>query len=121
MKLTENFNIEEFKCNCCNALPPLTKEFLSFVNMLQRVRNLIGKQLIITSGYRCEKHNRNVGGASGSYHLLGLAVDIKCVSSDDRLLLVDNLLKVGFRRIGISSSFIHVDTRKDKQGIWLYT
>ena len=33
--------------------------------------------MIITSGYRCRAVNNKVGGASNSYHLKGLAADIR--------------------------------------------
>jgi len=35
-----------------------------------------GKPVVITSGYRCAVHNRAVGDAKQSQHLLGNAVDI---------------------------------------------
>ena len=57
-----------------------------------------------------------------SSHLKGLAVDISCKSSKDRFALVNLLLKVGFKRIGIAGSFIHVDIDKTKSQnlIWGY-
>ena len=42
---------------------------------LQPIRNLIGKPMIITSGYRCSSLNSLVGGVSNSQHTKGEAVD----------------------------------------------
>lgn len=43
--------------------------------VLQVLRNIHGR-LRISSAYRCEKKNKEVGGAKRSYHLKGLAADI---------------------------------------------
>jgi hypothetical protein len=45
---------------------------------LEKVRALVGKPITISSGYRCSELNREVGGASSSAHVLGLAADINC-------------------------------------------
>ena len=45
---------------------------------LQKVRNLLDKPIIITSGFRCEYLNTLVSGSTGSYHLIGSAVDFVC-------------------------------------------
>jgi uncharacterized protein YcbK (DUF882 family) len=90
--------------------------------MLDMVRDKFDKPMYITSGYRTEKHNTKVGGTPNSSHLRGLAVDIACSSSVDRYHLINCLLDVGFKRIGIANSFIHVDIDKDKakEVIWTY-
>ena len=48
--------------------------------------------------------------------------DIACVKSDDRFEMLTALLKVGFNRIGVASTFVHVDIDKDKSQnvIWTY-
>lgn len=47
---------------------------------LEGVRALIGKPILITSGYRSKALNRKVGGSTSSAHMLGLAADIIAVS-----------------------------------------
>jgi len=78
--------------------------------------------IIITSGYRCEAHNKEVGGKGTSSHLKGLAADIKCDDSGFRFPLVGALLKAGFKRIGMGKDFIHIDLDPDKPKnmIWVY-
>ena len=90
--------------------------------MLDMARDKFDKPIRINSGYRTAKHNLKIGGRPNSSHLRGLAVDIACSNSVDRYHLLNCLLDVGFKRIGISKSFIHVDIddEKDDQVIWTY-
>lgn len=93
-----------------------------FLKLLDRARDLYGKPMTITSGYRTEEHNEKVGGVPTSSHLKGLAADIACDNSADRWDLIDSLLKVGINRIGVAGTFIHVDADPDKTPfvIWTY-
>lgn len=45
--------------------------------ILEPVRQRFGHPLTITSGFRCVKLNRIVGGQPNSYHLKGMAADIR--------------------------------------------
>ncbi len=45
-------------------------------NVLDPLRELYGKPIRITSGYRCPRLNKAVGGVSNSQHLTGQAADI---------------------------------------------
>jgi uncharacterized protein YcbK (DUF882 family) len=92
------------------------------LNMIDEAREIYGKPIHVTSGYRTEAHNRKVGGVDSSSHLKGLAIDVACVRSDDRFKMLSALLEVGFNRIGVASTFIHVDIDKDKSQnvIWTY-
>jgi len=92
------------------------------INMLDIVRKKYGKSLVINSGYRTPEHNKSVGGTSDSSHLKGLAVDIACNNSTDRFKLAGILREVGFKRIGMGSTFIHADIDKDKSQnvLWTY-
>lgn len=92
------------------------------LEMMDLVREKFDKPIHITSGYRTQRHNSDVGGVPGSSHTKGLAVDIACNNSRDRFDLVNCLLDVGFNRIGIAESFIHADIDLDKTQnvIWTY-
>ena len=46
-------------------------------NVLDRVRAEWGSPIIVTSGYRCPELNKAVGGAQYSYHMKGMAADIR--------------------------------------------
>ena len=49
-------------------------------NILDPLREAWGAPIIVTSGYRCGKLNRAVGGAKASQHMKGQAADIRTVS-----------------------------------------
>ena len=92
------------------------------VHMLDAVRKKFGKPIKINSGYRTVARNKKIGGVADSSHLKGLAADISCSNSVDRFKLLNLLLEVGFNRIGIAKSFIHIDIDKTKSQnvIWGY-
>ena len=98
----------------------MDKEFLS---RLDQARSLADVPFKITSGIRTEAHNRKVGGVSDSSHLLGYAADIACTNSVLRHKILTALIKVGFSRIGIAKTFIHVDNDpgKPENVIWTYS
>lgn len=112
------FSISEQVCKCCGK-GKLDSEFLERLNL---ARQIAGIPFIVTSAYRCEKHNKNINGSPTSSHLLGLAVDIKAEDSRSRFIIVNALLSVGFTRLGISKNFVHVDldSSKTQNVIWTY-
>jgi uncharacterized protein YcbK (DUF882 family) len=75
---------------------------------LQEMRTRWKKPVSIESGYRCKKHNRDVGGATHSRHLQGDATDIKVkgLSPDE---IADNCEH--FDGLGRYNSFTHIDSR----------
>jgi len=121
-RLSPNFIAREFICPCCYKEG--IKDDLVFHLQMAHDMLPVHRVIIITSGYRCEEHNRDpkVGGKETSSHLKGLAADIKCDDSAYRFILIKALLKVGFARIGIGKDFIHVDLDMDKTQnlIWVY-
>ena len=50
--------------------------------------------IIISSGYRSEEVNRMCGGAKGSNHLTGCAVDIKCYGPEQMIRMAGILLDI---------------------------
>lgn len=93
------------------------------IPMLHRqLEEEVGEALIVTSGYRCEAHNREVGGKASSSHLKGLAMDLACDRSRLRYALVGAAIRLGVSRIGIGHNFIHLDIDRQKapRVIWVY-
>ncbi len=88
------FKLQEFKCGCdckyCTGYPVELNRNL--VVNLDSMRKHYGKAMRITSGLRCSKHNSKVGGAIGSYHKKGKAVDYnmtgKCTTLNGRKELI---------------------------------
>ncbi len=97
------------------------------LEMLDQARDKYDKPIRITSGYRTKEYNESLSArgykaSPNSSHLKGLAADIACTSYVDRYHLINCLLDVGFKRIGIANTFIHVDidTEKANEVIWTY-
>lgn len=112
-QLTSNFNLKEFQCKHCGQVKISSK----LVNLLQILRDRLGKPVTITSGYRCPTHNSNVGGAKNSYHMQGMAVDIVVAPTGLSMNELVNLCQeIGFTGIGAypKQGFIHVDVRPGK-------
>jgi len=89
------FNLSEFACPCCNRvmLHPLLLE------KLEKLRKIIERPIHITSGYRCFEYNQKVGGVANSYHLIGLAADIK-VKDINLIELLGYAEEINFNGIG---------------------
>lgn len=94
----------------------------AFITMLDKARELAEVPFSLSSAYRCDKHNKAVGGVPESAHTKGRAVDIIARSGFQKWRIVGGLKKAGFVRIGISKDFIHTDNSPDKPQhvIWTY-
>jgi uncharacterized protein YcbK (DUF882 family) len=90
-----------------------------FLVMVNNAREYAGVPFIINSGYRCEKHNREVGSQSAN-HPSGKAVDIRATDGPTRGKILKGLYRAGFTRIGIGKDFIHADTMDEVESCWLY-
>ena len=112
VKLTRNFKSTEFDCKgkgCCSKTP-LDIELIGYA---QVIRNYFNKPVTINSGYRCQKHNKNVGGAKNSRHTQGMACDIvvKGVKPKEVAKFAET---IGIKGIGLYDTFVHIDSRTTK-------
>lgn len=85
MNLTPHFTIQELagtsvekykKLNLLKAQEQMGKMY-QLAGFAERVREIVGKPLIINSGYRCVELNNYLRGSLTSQHLLAEAIDIK--------------------------------------------
>jgi hypothetical protein len=76
-RVTEHFRLSEFANHKDGGVMVVTPQVIEFIQMLERFRLWYGRPVNITSGYRTPSFNRQVGGASNSYHLKGLAIDFR--------------------------------------------
>lgn len=78
--------------------------------------------LTITSGYRCEEHNKAVNGTPGSHHMEGRAADIgwKFLDGFMRYKMLKTAFEHEFTGIGIGKNFLHLDDRSRSITMWVY-
>ncbi len=90
------------------------------VEVLDPARELLGKPISVSSGYRSEKLNKAVGGANTSQHLLGEAADITCYNNKylfdiiKQNLIFDQLILEESTINGKKGGCVHVSYRKGK-------
>ena len=101
MRLTRNFTYEELcrsdvaKRRGINNRPRTKEEEKRVIEnlkalcmeVLQPLRDFLGKPVVISSGYRCPELNKAVGGVRNSQHMKGEAADIH-VENTEHLLKI---------------------------------
>lgn len=117
MQLSKNFTREEFDCKDGTDVPvELLPNLERLVIQLQILRDLLKEPVRVISGYRTESHNKAIGGAVHSQHLLAKAADItiKSKTSFELKDFIEKQIKKGvlhFGGIGLYPGFVHVDIR----------
>jgi hypothetical protein len=88
------------------------------MDALQALRGRLGVPLILTSAYRDPAHNKRVGGAARSQHMLGKAFDVRVDNVTPADLIAAARLE-GFTSFGTypRQGFVHIDTR-DTPASW---
>ena len=107
--VSKNFQLWEYACPCCQLVKLKTRLVLS----VQELRDYLGIPMRFNSAFRCNKHNKEVGGSPTSEHKEGGAIDI----SDLILPIVthpDILRKMGFTTVLYypGKHFWHLDVRE---------
>ncbi len=105
------FKNSEFECKCGCGLMNIDKKLALMIDSARTMAKIPFK---VNSCCRCEEHNKKVKGSKLSSHPKGLAIDIKAIDNLTRFKIVDSLVRVGFKRILIYRTFIHVDIDSDK-------
>lgn len=116
----KHFSESEFQ----RCTPPCSLQDMKqdFMNRLDTVRDVTGIPLVITCAYRSREYDLAKGRSGNSAHTRGMAVDIRCTTSANAFKIVQAALKVGFTRIGIGKTFIHLDsdTSLPQNVMWNY-
>jgi hypothetical protein len=81
------------------------------VDRFQALQNQWGRALPINSGHRDPARNARVGGAKGSQHIDGnaLDVDVSSLSNEERTQLIGMASAMGFTGIGVYNNAVHLD------------
>ena len=98
-----------------------------FLEKLDAARGYAEVPFRITSGFRTPSYQQDLKKrgykvSETSAHLDGWAADISATTSNRRWKIIEALIYVGFNRIGVADSFVHVDMDpgKAQNCLWLY-
>jgi zinc D-Ala-D-Ala carboxypeptidase len=107
IRIADHFMLYEFECPCCKRV------IIDFrlLDLLESLRERAGgRPVIVNSGYRCEEYNKKVGGVPRSYHLSGMAADIRIPGATPEEVL-KHAYTTGFLGLGLYDTFCHLDIR----------
>lgn len=106
------FGRGEFMCNCggkyCGGFPAEPAALL--VKTADKVRGHFGRTAMVSSGVRCQQHNKNVGGVANSRHLTGKAMDFRVEgkTAAEVLAYVQQQPQVRYA-YAIDGNYVHMD------------
>jgi uncharacterized protein YcbK (DUF882 family) len=115
MKLTNNFNLNEFNKHNFPLTETILRNIQELAKNLQVLRDEVKKPIKITSGYRDPSFNKKIGGATQSRHITGQAADLKIEGYTPKQVaaIIEKLIAAGKMKqggLGIYSTWIHYDT-----------
>ena len=114
--LSAHFSRKDLSCRCCGLLRVDSR----LLDGLETLRSLAGVPVKVHAGFRCSRHNREVGGVPHSEHLEGLAADVSLpgLSLQRMYELALEVPQFAGGGIGVyEGNFLHVDVR-DRQARW---
>lgn len=106
--LGESLEHLEFRCKCsytdCNHT--LVSNDLLFA--WNGMRSTWMNPLIVNSGFRCQKHNKKIGGIDKSSHMTGLAIDISTYGMGEQEKTdLEHHARIYFDYVKVYKTFIH--------------
>ena len=113
------------RCKECRLVQPakqlpygIEENMLALVEeVLEPVRERLGKPIVVNSGFRCPIHNAAVGGVANSQHMKGEAADITCEDNKRLAEIIEQLGKydqmIRYKRPDGSIRFIHVSWKRN--------
>jgi uncharacterized protein YcbK (DUF882 family) len=135
-QLTPNFRLAEIACRDADKTLYLTPDVVKHAFRLQKFRDWYYRPMPVNSWYRTKKYNAEVGGATGSMHLRGIATDVALPEEfydfsksrkNEFLSNVKNkwseLCKLDRLAggVGFYDSFVHLDSREGEElAFWDY-
>lgn len=122
----DNFTEKELACKCCGKFSMTTRHLVN----IQALRYKFNKSLIVTSGCRCRKHNKDEGGVDKIQNGILItsrhecdtkqadATDLKPLDLKDLEKLYNLIIKMDLFTEVIwykKSGFIHIATYPEKK------
>lgn len=113
---SKNFKKHELSCSCCGEEGVDPQSLM----MLQELRDLWGKPLVLSSAYRCKNHKEEKKKVKAGTHNRGIAFDIKTTPAE-QVQLIPLAISLGFKGFGLGKTFLHIDAREqDYISAWHY-
>lgn len=112
-QISRHFNLQEYASPDTNEVKIDTR----VVIICERLRRELEVPIAVPSGYRTRTHNKKIGGSKDSYHMKGMAADIKPVGNKISLrkLFIKATKIKGVGGLGwYQDSHIHIDLRKNR-------
>lgn len=110
--LSKHFNRSEFACKC--GCGKDTVDY-NLVFILEEIREAFNIPVKINSANRCESHNKAIGGAERSRHLISQAADIVIDGIPQEFVF--NFIDLKYPDtlgLGAYKTFTHIDVRANK-------
>mgnify|MGYP003662132599 CR=1 FL=1 len=116
-KLSQNLAHSEFKCKCSYGDCTRTLILDATLRSFELTRKAYKKPIMVTSGFRCQKHNKDIGGKDFSHHKVGAAIDLTLYGPflKEELDLLDNYARLYFDIVLRYDSFIHCHNLDDSR------
>lgn len=112
-KVGQHFKVREFACKDGSQVVFIDSYLVSILDIL---RNQTGKPVIINSGYRTPARNKAVDGAKYSYHMRGMAADIRIngMTAKEIANKLNAIIPNDECGIIVYNTWVHIDTRTKK-------
>lgn len=117
MKLTANFDREEFECTDGSEMPiDVQLNIAELAVQLEIIRSHFNAPIHINSAYRSLEYNRSIGSNDSSQHVSGRAADITVdgFTPDEVADAIEFLISTGLVKeggLGRYNTFTHYDIR----------
>jgi hypothetical protein len=97
---------------------PLEEDIIDNLNYcigrMDEIRENYGKPIYVNSWYRCKELNAEVGGAEDSYHLKGLAVDIRWDKELVEYIINNCQFHKAIREKAGKTKWLHLQFKRDR-------
>jgi len=105
----------EFKCKCSYDTCTRTLLLDSSLRSFNLTRSAYKKPIRITSGFRCQMHNKDIKGREYSYHKIGAAFDLSLFGpfTKEELDILDECARLYFDVVLRYDNFIHCHNLND--------
>lgn len=112
-KVGQHFKVREFACKDGSQVVFIDDYLVTILDIL---RDKIKKPVIVTSGYRTPWWNAKCDGAKYSYHMRGMAADIRVdgMSAKELAKKLDEIVPNGCGII-VYKNWVHFDVRNGKK------